>query len=77
MTRPKRRRRQSPPPAEANVKQPDGISPAERQDLPEESAITGIVPFTSPQGHHYRIILSNETDVYEKPLPPPAGKSRK
>jgi len=38
-----------------------------RQDLPDPGSIIKEVPFTSPKGNTYRIIVTNEKDPYEEP----------
>lgn len=38
-----------------------------RQDLPDRASIIGDKEFISPKGNKYRIILTNETDPYDKP----------
>jgi len=37
------------------------------QDLPEKNSIVAEVPFTSPKGRTYKIIITDEKDAYEKP----------
>ncbi len=37
-----------------------------RQDLPDEISIIGEKEFTSPKGNKYRIILTDEKDLYDK-----------
>jgi hypothetical protein len=36
------------------------------QDLPDPESIMGEVPFTSPKGNTYRIIITDERDAYEE-----------
>jgi hypothetical protein len=46
------------------------------QDLPEPESIIAEVPFTSPKGNTYRIIVTDEMDEYDEPERPPE-KQRK
>jgi hypothetical protein len=35
--------------------------------LPDPAAILEETQFTSPKGHHYRILKTNERDAYDEP----------
>ncbi|HYP39729.1 MAG TPA: hypothetical protein VEX13_05145 [Chloroflexia bacterium] len=37
------------------------------QDLPDPESIIAEVPFTSPKGNTYRIIITDEMDPYDEP----------
>lgn len=49
-------------------------TPTPPQDLPDADTVITEVPFTSPKGNTYRIIVTNQTDEYDPPVvaePPP------
>jgi hypothetical protein len=46
------------------------------QDLPDPDTVITEVPFTSPKGHTYRIIVTNQTDQYDPPLPPEGSEQK-
>jgi hypothetical protein len=45
--------------------------PLPPQDLPDPESIVAEVPFTSPKGNTYRIIITDEMDLYDEPERPP------
>ncbi|HYO50831.1 MAG TPA: hypothetical protein VEW94_13345 [Chloroflexia bacterium] len=45
--------------------------PLPPQDLPDPESVIAEVPFTSPKGNTYRIIITDEVDAYEEPERPP------
>jgi hypothetical protein len=70
----KRKRTRSP---RKKVEQPESPAPATTatpsQDLPDPDTVLAEVPFTSPKGHIYRILITDQTDPYD---PPPSEKKR-
>lgn len=60
---------------QANPPPPDNED--ERPGLPDKDAIIAVTPFTSPKGTHYRILQTNEVDVYDKPPKKPRRRGRK
>ena len=76
------------PPRKKNTKTPRGQQkatpdatpasiPTPPQDLPDPDTIITEVPFTSPKGNTYRILVTNQTDEYDPPIvaEPPAKKA--
>ena len=41
--------------------------PLPPQDLPDPDSIVAEVPFTSPKGNTYRIVITDEMDPYDQP----------
>jgi hypothetical protein len=39
--------------------------------MPAENSIKEVANFVSPQGVHYKILKTTETDAYDPPLAPP------
>ncbi|HZD93046.1 MAG TPA: hypothetical protein VE133_02260 [Candidatus Sulfotelmatobacter sp.] len=46
-----------------------------RRGMPARDNIRKVVDFTSPQGEHYKILKTTETDVYD-PVPAPKKKRK-
>lgn len=78
-TPPPKKRKNQPHRAPAPVPDttPDATpTPTPPQDLPDPDTVIAEVPFTSPKGHTYRIIVTNQTDAYDPPLVAEGSKQK-
>ena len=54
-----------------------GPKPLPNPDLPDPESIIDEISFTSPKGHTYRILVTDELDAYEEPKQKRSRKKRR